>query len=297
MLKIEKKNIVQLKNEGSNVEMPLFYNPIFLDKKKRDGFKVVVLDFFDKSVFLGRFVYDENSKMSLPESSFGGLCLTVKGKFYFKEILAEIETLGLCRIVFSPNSYDYCPDIDRLKKYNKIEDVTVFLPLEGTYYSNLERSERKRYKKCKKEGFHCKNLTLNDLPEVYAMILETKNRKGYPGTLPFHQLEEMFILFPKEYRAFGCFDGTMLIAVMVNIKISDSVFYNFYLGDKIDYRNYSPIVLLLEWVYDYAQLEGGRILDLGLSSDNGKLNEGLHSFKLKLGGVISKKISFVKDEC
>jgi len=274
---------------------PLFYGSTFLTQKINEGFEVRVIDFFQGDNIIGRFVYDDKSKISLPAASFGGLYVNNEGMSFVKEMLLELGQLELGKIVFAPDIYGFCSVIDPINGYRVIEDVTDFLPLDGTYYSKLERSERKRYNKCKRHGFYCEDLTIADLPKIHSMILETKNRKGYPGTMSFARLEEMFKLFPREFRSFGCFDGDNLIAVMINIKISEDIFYNFYLGDKFEYRSYSPIVFLLGRVYDYAQLQGGRILDLGLSSDKGKLNEGLHSFKLKLGGKSSNKITFIKD--
>ncbi len=294
MLRVVQSEIGEIEQDY-DILFPIFYRSVFLMKKQDDGYNIIVVDFYDKNEIVGRLVYEEDSMVSLPSSSFGGLCLRDGRDAYFSEILSEVKFLNLKRIVFAPEIYGVCPSIDSIKDYSPIEDLTVYLTLKGSFYDKLEVSDRRRYKMCRDRNFRCEELSLVDLFDVHVMILDTKNRKGYPGTLSFDELKKMFELFPKEYRAFGCYDKEVLVAVVVNIKVNNYIFYNFYVGDKLDYRKVSPLVYLFGEVYDYVKSEGGRILDLGLSSNNGVVNEGLHSFKLKLDGEVSKKITFIKD--
>jgi lipid II:glycine glycyltransferase (peptidoglycan interpeptide bridge formation enzyme) len=50
----------------------------------------------------------------------------------------------------------------------------------------------------------------------------------------------------------------------------------------------------LEGVYNFAQKQGFRILDLGISSENSLPNYGLIRFKENLGSYSALKLSFEK---
>lgn len=294
MLSFTKKNIDQLAS-SDDMLFPIFYTTKFLKKKENEGLKVSVIDFLCNNELIARLVYDEITKTSLPRSPFGGIYFLTNNKKNISIVYELILDLRLIKIVFPPDVYGFSGKYTSLNGYKEINDYTVYLPLNDNYYSKLEASERTRFNKCKKAGFLNKKLDSEDLPKVYNLILEAKESKGYRGTMSLFDLSEMFVLFPNDFQIFGCYNNEELIAGVVNIRVSNKIFYNFYVGDSLSYRNFSPLVFLFQEVYDYAKDQGGLILDLGLSSVDGQLNNGLHKFKLKLGGKVSFKKTFIKE--
>jgi hypothetical protein len=62
-------------------------------------------------------------------------------------------------------------------------------------------------------------------------------------------LAEMFNLFGKEDLLFGVFDKDLMIASSVCIKVSEEIFYCFYVGDHLRYRAHSPVTGLIAGIY------------------------------------------------
>ena len=50
--------------------------------------------------------------------------------------------------------------------------------------------------------------------------------------------------------------------------------------------------MLVGKIYEYCQQNGIAVLDLGISSENGILNEGLFNFKKNLGSETSNKSTY-----
>jgi lipid II:glycine glycyltransferase (peptidoglycan interpeptide bridge formation enzyme) len=85
-----------------------------------------------------------------------------------------------------------------------------------------------------------------------------------------------------------------LIAASACIKVNDKILYSFYIGDALSFRPHSPTTLLINGIYRYCQARHYKILDLGISTDKGVLNEGLYAFKKTFGCFDSFKLTFLK---
>lgn len=163
------------------------------------------------------------------------------------------------------------------------------------YINRVNYAEKKRIKKCIKAGFKFDLLEIDELAQGYNLIKETRDRKGYPTSMTFQELENIMLKFPENYLFFSVKDGENIIALSISILINNKILYNFYHAHDEDYDTYSPIVLVVQGVYDYCQSHNIKILDLGISTDRNILNEGLYRFKKNLGAETSLKYSFKKD--
>jgi hypothetical protein len=113
-------------------------------------------------------------------------------------------------------------------------------------------------------------------------------------TMNLEQFENHFILFPKNFQIFSVTHSERMIAVGVTIKINEEIVYTFYLGDDEDYLKDSPTIFLLSGIYEYFQAKNYKILDLGIATAKGILNEGLANFKRSVGGEASLKKTYIK---
>jgi hypothetical protein len=127
---------------------------------------------------------------------------------------------------------------------------------------------------------------------IHAFIAQSRIRKNRPMTMSLEQLTEHFQKFPDNFHVFSVYDINTLIAVGVTIKINQDILYTFYLADNQQYLKYSPTIYLLSGIYEYCQQENVKLLDLGIATDKGILNEGLARFKRSLGGGLSQKKSY-----
>ena len=198
--------------------------------------------------------------------------------------------------------FSYAPDASAITTHIFLQkgflvtryELTHFLDTEGDFESKLHHSARRRLKKCQKNKFHFELWNNPDLYFVYDFITKNRQRKNYPVSMSFESFQKTLSSFPENYLVFVLRNGTEIIALTVAVVINKHILYNFYPADKETYLQYSPVITLLEGVYHFAQKQGFRILDLGISSENSLPNYGLIRFKENLGSHSALKLSFEK---
>ncbi|MCU0471351.1 MAG: hypothetical protein MUF58_22475 [Arcicella sp.] len=146
-----------------------------------------------------------------------------------------------------------------------------------------------------KEGFVFKEETQIDFPAIHDFIAQARLRKGRPMTMTLEQLEAHFEKFPENFQLFSVSSQNNLLAVAVIIVLNPQIAYTFYLADDSAYLRFSPTTFLLSGIYENFKEKFFEILDLGIATDKGILNQGLARFKRSLGGELSyKKTYFLK---
>ncbi|SEN63111.1 Acetyltransferase (GNAT) domain-containing protein [Sphingomonas gellani] len=153
---------------------------------------------------------------------------------------------------------------------------------------------RKRLRKAEREGFKAERVGLDQLHAVYDTIAANRAMKGNAVSMRVAQLEEMIALFPDRLVLFGMKDGDSLAASAICLRLSPSVLYVFYWGDRPGYSALSPVVALADTIYAYCQESGIVLLDVGTSTVNLEPNFGLIQFKRGLGFTESLKVRLSK---
>ena len=169
------------------------------------------------------------------------------------------------------------------------QHIVVDKPL---FEAVADRSEVIRSNKCIKLGYKFKVATVKELPQIYALLENTLKRKGNRPSMTFENLNLTIKACSANYMLFTLWDDQTLIAATISVKINQSILYNFYHADSLEYRKVSGLTFLLKNIYSYCYNNQFKILDLGISTVNGVLNEGLFNFKKARGAVISPKKYF-----
>ena len=178
-----------------------------------------------------------------------------------------------------------------------IYDLSYSMRVEpGELVEKMQRNNQKKVRKCQREGFlfaRCES------PEAcraaYDAVVVNRTSKGYVISMTYEQLGQMMALFPNRFHFFNVTQVGNVIAGAVCIAVSSDVLYVFYWGDLPGYEIFSPVVLLANGIYEFAQRNGFRLLDVGRSSLNNEPNYGLIRFKEKLGFEASLKLTFHKE--
>jgi hypothetical protein len=166
---------------------------------------------------------------------------------------------------------------------------------EKSFYETIRSVRAKQLlRKSIKKGFVFQEIVQPNFLVIHAFIAHSRERKNRPITMSLEQLETHFKKFPKNFQIFSVTDSKRIIAVAVTIKINDEIIYTFYLSDDEAYLKDSPTIFLLSGIYEIFQQQNFKILDLGIATANGILNEGLARFKRSLGGDISFKKTYFK---
>lgn len=253
--------------------------------------------------------HDGETAVSLPNAPFGGLefaegvpgeclgqLLAAAGKF--------CQDSGLVQLIIKlpPGGYDEKKSVF-LKEVYENQGFTVVssflnyhIPVDGTsFLQKIHPSERKRLRKCQRTGFVAEIWENPDPERVFCFLAESRKRQGYALSLDLAQLQKLLTELPDEVKVFVVKDGPEIASLTVAIRVSRRILYNFCPADNLDYRAFSPTVLLNCALYQYAQSEGVELIDLGVSLDQlGNEKTSLIRFKENLGGKPSVKVTYQK---
>lgn len=212
----------------------------------------------------------------------------------------EVETLKI-------NSYPerYLPPTQILKlekcyfklgfEIGTIEQNYEIAITHKSFYETVTSTRAKQLlKKSIKKGFSFQEVSKPNFSKIHAFVARSRERKNRPMTMNLEQFENHFTLFPKNFQVFSVMHSNRPIAIGVTIKINSKVIYTFYLADDEAYLKDSPTIFLLSGIYEYFQQQNYSILDLGIVTAKGILNEGLAKFKRSLGGELSLKKNYIK---
>jgi hypothetical protein len=183
----------------------------------------------------------------------------------------------------------------QLKYKIELEEVSTVIPVgEDSFESLLQRSHKKKLKKCRESGFVFRFLSLDHLEEVYGFLKTVREEKNYALSMSLDELKKTADVFPSNYLLSVVKDKGTIIAANISIYVNSRVLYNFYHDHLSIYDGVSPVVMLNEGLHDYCQQHRFKLLDLGTSTINGKPDTELITFKVRLGGQPTRKLTFVK---
>ena len=159
----------------------------------------------------------------------------------------------------------------------------------------LRREKRKKLNKSARRGLVTRHIEANEMAEAYQVIAESRRDSPHQLSMTWEQVEEMLNTFPAEVFGVAGFDGARMVASSIAIRVNPDVIYAFYYGDRAGFESETPVVAVMECLYETCVGERKMLLDLGTSSIDGVPNEGLISFKQSLGATLSPKVAFVKN--
>ena len=279
----------------------LFHKPEFIFRHPEN--QTIIFEEEGSKIY---FSFLGNLLISLDKSPFGSFVITSStSRSSLISLVEKIEAWSRARGIASlmirsfPEIYE--PDQSALIKETligsgfsiKYEDITQVIPITESSM-DLNTHKKRRLRQAASLDFSFREISLSYLEEAYSLIVESRESKGYPITMTFKDLEAMFKLFPTDYLLFGVFDKNKLIAASACIKVNNKILYCFYIGDDLAFRPHSPITVLINGIYRYCQASHFKMLDLGISTDNGVLNKGLYAFKKTFGSFDSHKSTFLK---
>ncbi|KAA0989656.1 GNAT family N-acetyltransferase [Dyadobacter aurulentus] len=169
-----------------------------------------------------------------------------------------------------------------------------YIPISATdFYKQIHLSEKRRLRKSLNAGFQAGLEPKISSREAYHFLKECRVHNGYSMPVSEDELHMLMQKFPENFLIFTVTSGASVIAMIITVKVSKSILYNFLSSYLPDYGSFSPIVLLVQTIYEFAQQNGFKILDLGTSQNHlGAPKESLSRFKSNLGGLICPKITY-----
>lgn len=158
----------------------------------------------------------------------------------------------------------------------------------------FHRSEKRKLGKAIGAGLVFKELPNESLEVVYNFIHRCRNEKDYTLSMTLADLKIAMTMFPERYFLFGVFANDRLAAAAITIRVKDNILYDFYHDHDAAFDHLSPVVLLVEGIYDFCYTNRIEMIDLGTSAVEGLPNFSLLHFKNYLGGNPTSKLTFEK---
>ena len=128
---------------------------------------------------------------------------------------------------------------------------------------------------------------------AYNVIAENRSNKGYPLRMTKQQLMETIQIV--EHDFFLVYHDDLAIASAVVYHVTQDIAQVIYWGDIANVGEYKPINFLSFQLIEFYKQHGFRILDIGPSTEEGKPNYGLCSFKESIGCIATTKYRFEID--
>jgi Acetyltransferase (GNAT) domain len=197
---------------------------------------------------------------------------------------------------FDPGNSGVLSNVLGRRRYvPRTPDLAYLLQVDETpLWEKLKPSRRQRIHRCQQQGITVAQVGPDRYREVYDVIVENRNTKHFPVTMTYDAIQEMVQAFPDRLLFFAAFDGSEMIGSSICVKVKSSVLYVFYWGDRPGYEQLSPVTLLAQCIYDYAQQARFSLIDFGTATRGGDPIYGLINFKREIGCLPSPKPTYVK---
>jgi hypothetical protein len=164
--------------------------------------------------------------------------------------------------------------------------------LHGDLSLRMDRGNLKRLKKAYR--MEMISTVAKDWLPLYQLLSENRAQKN--ASLAMSQAEIAFMMeqFPQNCFWFSThLEGEGIAAAFV-LQSLPGCWQVVYWGHLPGTEQFSPVTHLANAIYQEAQRQQITYIDLGTASLEGKPNEGLIRYKLNLGALPSRKVTFVK---
>ncbi|MFY0655005.1 MAG: GNAT family N-acetyltransferase, partial [Cyclobacteriaceae bacterium] len=152
---------------------------------------------------------------------------------------------------------------------------------------------KRKIKKCEQEGIKFLYEGSEKLSEVYAFIEQCRNAQGLLMNITYDQLKKAFDTLSDAYEIYSVRDKLgELLAATITVRVNKAVVYNYLPAFDRAYKSLSPLAFLTRELVLACQRKGYHYIDLGISSIDGKIQEGLATFKERMGGIRSKRYTY-----
>ena len=178
-----------------------------------------------------------------------------------------------------------------------LAEENYYLDTRRDYAAHLTYNERRCLRQCQRAGLVLEQEPPYLLPLAYEYLAECRRERGQaPLSLPLAWVQDLFRAFPRQHLLLSVREPSgEWAAVLIAIRASSRVFYDFYLASPLRLNKLSPAVQLLGGLHAYAQANEAAIVDLGTSTlPGGGPNVPLLNFKRHVGGLTSQRLTWQK---
>ncbi len=292
-----------------NFEIPLFWNEDYL--KIHKGFhKVLNLNFNTSNIESENikfwFNYTDIDLLKSPgRATFGGIWpsrinLNVETNMNLLNLVFnQFKDYDVFQFTFPPSSF--YPEIFsnqisaalELGGNIRYQDLNFHVDLESWTTKSLSRGNQKKLRIFKENSGITEFADNSEIDECYEVLMKNRERRGVTLSMSNTIFNDFLRIIPDKFFLIKACMEESIIATAFVIKITKTYWYVLFWGELPEFRNFSPVVAILDFLVTEAKKSGVRILDLGISTHEGTVDEGLVRFKKNLGAVESNKLTLL----
>lgn len=161
-------------------------------------------------------------------------------------------------------------------------------------YDVMSSWEKRKSGQVKRTGLRFSPIPVTRIKEVFDFISSCREERKQSLSMNYGQMKTVCDHFPDKFCLFGIYESNALAAASISILVNKTILYNFYSAHAKQYDVLSPVVRLMEGIYEFCQGEKIRLIDLGTSALQDRPNFSLLDFKLNLGASPTQKLIFEK---
>ncbi len=165
---------------------------------------------------------------------------------------------------------------------------------EASFADRIDSWERRKLRQATQADLRFEPLPLKKLESVFHFINQCRQERGQSLSMSLTALSEVVADLSKYFLLFGVYHRREMVAASISIRVRKDILYNFYSAHSRQSDSLSPVVLLIQGIYEWCRDHRFRLLDLGTSALDGKPNFSLIEFKLRLGADPTMKLTYEK---
>ena len=278
---------------------PLFWNPQFISLNSGHIEVLKIISSIENSEISMPFKTSGNLLKSPGIGTFGGFFSPDRmldwyeawnGLIMLKPEITDYE------IIFPPeyffpeifiNQADSCVSIFDAKIVN---DTNHHVLLKDFSLNMISKGNRKKLRQFYEASGQVLRGPQADLENVIDVLEISRKNLGLRLSMSRDQIRKAFRDMPSEYEYYAAVIDETVVASAITVSITAEIKYVLYWGDAGDaWKSTSPVVALYMAIVQDARDNGFSILDLGISSVEGMVNDGLKRFKDNLGSVTTTR--------
>jgi len=164
----------------------------------------------------------------------------------------------------------------------------------NSLYQVMSSWEKRKAGQIRKSNLRFSVVPVNKIKDVFDFISSCREERRQTLSMNYGQMKTVSDQFADRFVLFGMYDNNALAAASISIYVNKHILYNFYSAHARQYDSLSPVVRLMEGIYEFCQTEKIQLIDLGTSALQGRPNFSLLDFKLNLGATPTQKFVFEK---
>ena len=287
-----------------DLELPLFWSDQYppIQNKSINLGLLNILDNQNLEIFCRMpYLVAGDILVSPGRGTFGGLLAenySELNEIHVRSLLEQIATQFVqceeLRITFPPNYFlngYFISQIETLQVYAKdsFNDLNQHIPVSKWQPRNFSHGNRKKIRQFSESNGTVEMALPDEWSKAYQVLSKNRAARGVELSLSEDEFSRNLREYSSTYGLLVCKKENEIIAAAYLVRISGNNLYVLYWGESSEYRNLSPVASLASRLIEICKNEKIDNLDLGISSLEGIVDEGLMRFKSNLGAESSLK--------